>query len=225
MPPSTRGAGFTHVNEAHSKHAVFMRALALRCVGGRLLRIWSRQCCALATLLPWQGVCSGCSDRGFCTVRREASLPQEYVPAVSKAVEKVGLKWKDFKVTDNSCKPHPTGIVDKVPCAADSPVALPAAVLASLPCQHGPSCLASLPQCRALPESHDGLLLLLMTQSAQYAAGDAYMCTRQVEKGLEAEVKEVEYALENDLTSFGKGFTVIEQARICGPPSLCSAGC
>ena len=35
----------------------------------------------------------------------------------------------------------------------------------------------------------------------------------QVEKGLEAEVKEVEYALEGDLTSFGKGFTVIEQAR------------
>ena len=35
----------------------------------------------------------------------------------------------------------------------------------------------------------------------------------QVEKGLEAEVKEVEYALEGDLKSFGKGFTVIEQAR------------
>lgn len=33
----------------------------------------------------------------------------------------------------------------------------------------------------------------------------------QLEEGLEKEVKEVEYALENDLTSFGKGFTVIEK--------------
>jgi len=33
----------------------------------------------------------------------------------------------------------------------------------------------------------------------------------QVEDSLEREVKEVEYALENDLKSFGKGFTVIEQ--------------
>lgn len=38
---------------------------------------------------------------------REASLPQEYIPEISAAVEKVGLKWDQFKVTDNSCPPHP----------------------------------------------------------------------------------------------------------------------
>lgn len=38
----------------------------------------------------------------------------------------------------------------------------------------------------------------------------------QVEEGLEKEVKEVEYALENDLKSFGKGFTVIE--KVCHLP-------
>ncbi len=40
----------------------------------------------------------------------------------------------------------------------------------------------------------------------------------QVEEGLEKEVKreveKVEYALENDLSSFGKGFTVLEQVSL-----------
>jgi hypothetical protein len=39
----------------------------------------------------------------------------------------------------------------------------------------------------------------------------------QVEEGLEKEVREVEYALENDLKSFGKGFTVIEQVALVSP--------
>ena len=33
--------------------------------------------------------------------------PQELVPELTAAVEKVGLKWADFIITDNSCKPHP----------------------------------------------------------------------------------------------------------------------
>ena len=32
---------------------------------------------------------------------------QELIPELSAAVEGAGLKWSDFKVTDNSCKPHP----------------------------------------------------------------------------------------------------------------------
>jgi len=34
-------------------------------------------------------------------------LPDELVPEISAALEKVGLKWADFKVTDNTCGPHP----------------------------------------------------------------------------------------------------------------------
>jgi hypothetical protein len=32
---------------------------------------------------------------------------QELIPELTAAVEKVGFKWSDFTVTDNSCKPHP----------------------------------------------------------------------------------------------------------------------
>jgi hypothetical protein len=32
---------------------------------------------------------------------------QELIPELSAAVEKVGFTWKDFTVTDNTCKPHP----------------------------------------------------------------------------------------------------------------------
>jgi hypothetical protein len=32
---------------------------------------------------------------------------QELIPELTAAVEKVGFTWKDFTVTDNSCKPHP----------------------------------------------------------------------------------------------------------------------
>ena len=37
----------------------------------------------------------------------------------------------------------------------------------------------------------------------------------QVEEDLEKEVQAVTYELEGDLRSFGKGFTVIEQVRLC----------
>ena len=39
--------------------------------------------------------------------RRASTLPQQYVPEISAALTKAGLKWEDFKVTDNSCGPHP----------------------------------------------------------------------------------------------------------------------
>jgi hypothetical protein len=32
---------------------------------------------------------------------------QELIPELSAAVEGAGLKWSDFKITDNSCQPHP----------------------------------------------------------------------------------------------------------------------
>lgn len=47
----------------------------------------------------------------------------------------------------------------------------------------------------------------------------------QVEDSLEREVKEVEYALENDLKSFGKGFTVIEQVMCLALQACFAEGC
>ena len=34
-------------------------------------------------------------------------MPEQYIPEISDALKKAGLKWEDFKVTDNSCGPHP----------------------------------------------------------------------------------------------------------------------
>lgn len=34
-------------------------------------------------------------------------LPQEYIPELREAAEKVGLDWDQFVVTDNRCGPHP----------------------------------------------------------------------------------------------------------------------
>ena len=30
------------------------------------------------------------------------------MPEITEAIKKVGLYWKDFKLVDNSCSPHPT---------------------------------------------------------------------------------------------------------------------
>jgi len=38
---------------------------------------------------------------------REPSLPEEYIPEIQEKLKTVGIKWSDFKVTDNTCKPHP----------------------------------------------------------------------------------------------------------------------
>ena len=40
-------------------------------------------------------------------LRREPSLPAEYIPELEQAAQRAGLNWKDFQLTDNSCKPHP----------------------------------------------------------------------------------------------------------------------
>ena len=47
---------------------------------------------------------------------RSPSLPEEYLPQFKESVKKAGLKWEDFKVTDNSCGPHPEpkGLLAKV---------------------------------------------------------------------------------------------------------------
>ena len=38
---------------------------------------------------------------------RAASLPEEYIPEIEEKLKPLNLKWADFKVTDNTCKPHP----------------------------------------------------------------------------------------------------------------------
>lgn len=50
------------------------------------------------------------SSNSLCDViwaRRAASLPEQYIPEISEAVKKAGLTWSDFKLTDNTCGPHP----------------------------------------------------------------------------------------------------------------------
>lgn len=38
---------------------------------------------------------------------RAASLPEEYIPEIEAKLKPLNIKWSDFKITDNSCKPHP----------------------------------------------------------------------------------------------------------------------
>jgi violaxanthin de-epoxidase len=44
---------------------------------------------------------------GAVVYTKEAKLPEKYVPELEKAAEAAGLKWSDFKLTDNTCGPHP----------------------------------------------------------------------------------------------------------------------
>lgn len=45
---------------------------------------------------------------------RAASLPEEYIPEIEAKLNSVGLKWADFKVTDNTCGPHPPPLLAQV---------------------------------------------------------------------------------------------------------------
>jgi hypothetical protein len=51
---------------------------------------------------------------------REPSLPAEYIPELEAACDRAGLKWTDFQMTDNTCKPHPPAksILEKARCLA-----------------------------------------------------------------------------------------------------------
>jgi len=89
----------------------------------------------------WQGY------GGATVYTRAASLPEEYIPEISEKLKTVGLKWEDFKVTDNTCKPHPP---------AENPLVA-------------------------------------------------------VEKFAAQEVQLLENGFEDELRSFGKGFTILEQ--------------
>lgn len=60
---------------------------------------------ALATWPQANSPCSRCHKLKFCCV--VPLCVQELIPELSAAVEGAGLKWSDFKVTDNSCQPHP----------------------------------------------------------------------------------------------------------------------
>ena len=43
----------------------------------------------------------------LATTCRAASLPEEYIPEIEEKLKPLNIKWSDFKVTDNSCQPHP----------------------------------------------------------------------------------------------------------------------
>lgn len=47
----------------------------------------------------------GTSKNHAC--HRAASLPEEYIPEIEEKLKPLNIKWSDFKVTDNTCKPHP----------------------------------------------------------------------------------------------------------------------
>ena len=57
-----------------------------------------------------------CQNRHMlCTTRRAESLPEEYVPEITEALKKVGLEWKDFKLVNNTCPPHPEeGLISNI---------------------------------------------------------------------------------------------------------------
>ena len=44
---------------------------------------------------------------GAVVYTRESKLPEEYVPELREAFAKVGVKFEDFAVTDNTCGPEP----------------------------------------------------------------------------------------------------------------------
>lgn len=52
---------------------------------------------------------------GAVVYTRAPSLPQEYVPELTEAFAKVGVSWKDFALTDNTCGPEPRRRIVKPP--------------------------------------------------------------------------------------------------------------
>eukprot|EP00878_Enallax_costatus_P018093 GHUV01019035.1.p1 GENE.GHUV01019035.1~~GHUV01019035.1.p1 ORF type:complete len:454 (+),score=105.01 GHUV01019035.1:192-1553(+) len=59
---------------------------------------------------------------GAVVYTRARQLPEELIPELSAAVEKVGMKWSDFKITDNTCPPHPPqkSLVQEIEVGAES---------------------------------------------------------------------------------------------------------
>lgn len=37
---------------------------------------------------------------------RTKELPEKYIPEIHTALEKIGRRWEDFQLTDNSCPPR-----------------------------------------------------------------------------------------------------------------------
>lgn len=53
---------------------------------------------------------------GATVYTRSASLPPALIPELKEKAEAAGLKWEDFILTDNSCKPRPAkkGLVQEI---------------------------------------------------------------------------------------------------------------
>lgn len=66
----------------------------------------------------WKGCRGKDAEEGERVLRREPTLPAEYIPELQAACDRAGLKWTDFQMTDNTCKPHPPAksILEKVCC-------------------------------------------------------------------------------------------------------------
>jgi len=146
---------------------------------------------------------------------------QELVPELSAAVEKVGLKWSDFTITDNSCKPHPP---QKSLIQVTSPYST------TLESNHKEKHLHN---DFSRNELNNGSADLAQATSILTAPCLCCLCWQEIEseaevleKGLEkgARVLEqgiekeagiveqgLETSLESGLRSFGKGFTVLEK--------------
>jgi violaxanthin de-epoxidase len=146
--------------------------------------------------------------------------PQELVPELSAAVEKVGLKWSDFTITDNSCKPHP-------PQKSIIQVTSPYSTTLESTCKellHTDVSRNELNNCSAIWQQATSILTALclcflcwqeIESEAEVLEKGLEKGARVLEQGIEKEAGIVEQgletSLESGLRSFGKGFTVLEK--------------
>ena len=149
-------------------------------------------------------------------------MPEEYVPEIKDHLQSVGLKWEDFKVTDNSCKPHPP---------AENPLVAVSLLIylmvqgrsslekAQLPGSLSAGSCNAHHRSRLCSDNDHELKGRCAPPPPPFTAREKGILTIwrfscaliQVEKFALDEVRLLEAGLENDLKSFGKGFTTLEQ--------------
>ena len=107
-------------HEFHNQHEVLRPHHHRCCVIDNEAVYVRRPCCESSALWKVCGSAEGLilgpisascqlSDRPqeHLKLCRASKLPEQYIPEISEALKKAGLKWEDFKVTDNTCGPHP----------------------------------------------------------------------------------------------------------------------